>query len=105
MALLHRASLTPGKLELASGWAREQLWFAGEPDAEFTQVGNFRFDDPDGEVGIETLLIRGGDGPVVALTVERVPETTADAGPLVLTGTWTGHPDPAVLASARLIEP
>jgi hypothetical protein len=34
-----------------------------------------------------------------------VPETTADAGPLVLTGTWTGHPEPAVLASARLIEP
>jgi hypothetical protein len=63
MAHLHRASLTPGKLELASGWAREQPWFAGEPDAEFTQVGIFRFDGADGEVGIETLLIRAADGP------------------------------------------
>jgi hypothetical protein len=187
MALLHRADLVPSKLELLAGWLPKQPWFVGDQDAPLTTVASFRFDDPEGEVGVETLLVRAGDGPVmqvpltyrndevpgadewfigtmehsvlgtrwtydalgdpvylgelarviltgdsqvelwieidgvmtlreptarvvgsgseaapdvddVAVEVVRVPGE-AVAGSLVLTGTWTDHPEPAVLAS------
>jgi hypothetical protein len=67
MALLHRATLVPSKLELLAEWAPHQSWFAGEPDAALSTVASFRFDDPDGEVGVETLLVRAGDGPVMQI--------------------------------------
>jgi hypothetical protein len=63
MALLHVATLTPTKLDLLEGWARDQVWFTGQ--GPLRQVGNFRFDDPLGGVGVETLLVRAGDGPVM----------------------------------------
>ena len=67
MALLHRADLTPSKLELLAGWAPTQPWFVGDKAAPFTTVASFRFDDPDGQVGVETLLVRAGDGPVMQI--------------------------------------
>ncbi|HMH58292.1 MAG TPA: hypothetical protein VK537_03835 [Galbitalea sp.] len=67
MALLHRATLSPSKLELLAGWAPTQPWFEGDKDAPFTLVASFRFDDPDGQVGVETLLVRAGDGPVMQI--------------------------------------
>ena len=77
MALLHRADLVPSKLELLAGWLPRQAWFVGEPDAPLTNVASFRFDDPDGEVGVETLLVRAGDGPVMQVPLtyrnEEVP--------------------------------
>jgi len=69
MALLHRAELTPSKIEILQGWAPSQPWFAGEAGAELASVGAFRFDDPAGEVGVETLLVRAGDGPVLQVPV------------------------------------
>jgi hypothetical protein len=85
MALLHRAELRPSKIELVQGWAPAQPWFAGDA-ADLTSVGAFRFDDPDGEVGIETLLVRAGDGPVlqVPLTYRGAP---LDGGERSLIGT------------------
>lgn len=67
MALLHRAELVPSKLELLAGWATDQTWFAGEADAPLATVASFRFDDPEGEVGVETLFVRAGDGPVMQI--------------------------------------
>ena len=67
MALLYRATVVPSKLDLVSVWAPKQSWFEGEPDGPFTTVASFRFDDPDGEVGVETLLVRAGDGPVLQI--------------------------------------
>ncbi|MEE3920756.1 hypothetical protein V2I01_28660 [Micromonospora sp. BRA006-A] len=32
-------------------------WFAGEAGAPVSRVAAYRFDDPAGEVGIETLLV------------------------------------------------
>ena len=74
MALLHRAELRPSKIELIAQWAPTQPWFDGEV-AGLTSVGAFRFDDPEGEVGVETLLVRAGDGPVlqVPLTYRGAP--------------------------------
>ncbi|MGC3952721.1 MAG: hypothetical protein QM804_00430 [Propionicimonas sp.] len=51
------STLTPGKLDLLRGWLAEQAWFEGDP-ADLERVGAFRFVDPDGEVGMETLLVR-----------------------------------------------
>ena len=77
MALLHRADLVPSKLELLAGWLPQQSWFVGDRDAPLTNVASFRFDDPDGEVGVETLLVRAGNGPVMQVPLtyrnEEVP--------------------------------
>ncbi len=65
MALLHEAELRPTKLELLQAWLPTRTWFAGSLDAELTRVSACRFDDPAGEVGVETMLVRAGDGPVL----------------------------------------
>ena len=67
MALLYRAELRPGKLELLASWAPKQPWFEGDRNAPLTTVASFRFDDPDGQVGVETLLVRAGNGPVLQI--------------------------------------
>ncbi|MGC4893604.1 CG0192-related protein [Micromonospora sp. DT31] len=80
MALLHRAELRPSKLELLAGWLPDRQWFAGEAGAPVTRVAAYRFDDPAGAVGMETLLVRAGDGPVlqVPLTYRGSPLAGAD---------------------------
>ena len=65
MALIYDAQLSPSKPEVLSAWVPRQPWFAGDAGAGATIVGSYRFDDPDGEVGIETFLVRFGDGPVL----------------------------------------
>lgn len=80
MALLHKATITPGKLELLSGWLPTQSWFGdGEPGLE--QLGAYRFDDPDGEVGIETFLLRDAAGRTlqVPVTYRGAPLEGGDA--------------------------
>lgn len=54
-----QAVIKPGKIELVTTWLHDQDWYSGEPDQRFKRVGSYRFDDPDGEVGIETILVRG----------------------------------------------
>lgn len=80
MALIHQATIRPTKLELLDAWAPTQPWFVGKAGAGLTLVASYRFDDPDGEVGIETLLVRAG-GPVlqVPLTYRGAPLEGADA--------------------------
>ncbi|MEV0564973.1 hypothetical protein [Dactylosporangium sp. NPDC050588] len=80
MALLHRADLTPTKLELLNAWLPTRSWYAGPAAPDVAKVGAFRFDDPAGEVGIETILVRAGDGPVlqVPLTYRGAPLDGAD---------------------------
>lgn len=81
MALLHQAELRPSKLELLDGWVHTRPWFDGASDAALSTVAAFRFDDPAGEVGVETLLIRAGDGPTlqIPLTYRGSPLLGADA--------------------------
>lgn len=81
MALLHQAELSPSKTELIQGWAPTQPWCDAGTDATVTSVASYRFDDPDGEVGIETLLVTVGDGPVlqVPLTYRNAPLHGAEA--------------------------
>ena len=63
MALLHKATMTPGKLDLLNAWLPSQAWSDGAPATE--QLGAYRFDDPAGEVGLEAFLLRGTDGSVL----------------------------------------
>jgi hypothetical protein len=74
MALLHRATLRPTKLELLAGWLPDRPWSRVPAGAPVERVASFRFDDPAGAVGIETMLVRAGDGPV-----HHVPLTYRDA--------------------------
>ncbi|MFI9011139.1 hypothetical protein ACIGNX_28280 [Actinosynnema sp. NPDC053489] len=79
MALIHRATLSPTKLELLASWLPGRGWNPGT-EGEVTWVAAFRFDDPAGAVGIETALVRVGDGPVlqVPLTYRDAPLAGAD---------------------------
>jgi hypothetical protein len=68
VALIHAgASLTPTKRELIAAWLPGRPWAAGLDVTGFRPVGAFRFDDPAGEVGIETALTRTADGTVLQL--------------------------------------
>ncbi|WP_328348546.1 CG0192-related protein [Micromonospora sp. NBC_00421] len=80
MALLHRAEIRPTKLELLTAWLPGRRWYAGPVDSEPARVAAYRFDDPAGAVGIETMLVRVGAGPVyqVPLTYRGAPLAGAD---------------------------
>ncbi len=80
MAVIYRATLNPGKLDLIGAWLTGQPWCAGHEPGPLELVAAFRFDDPDGEVGIETHLLRTPDG-----TLLQVP-VTYRAAPLVGAG-------------------
>ena len=79
MAIIHQAELQPTKLELLQSWLPRQPWFTGDA-AALIKVGAFRFDDPEGEVGIETILV-AADGSVfqVPLSYRGSPLHGAEA--------------------------
>jgi hypothetical protein len=74
MAVLHHATLTPTKIEILAAWVGAQPWGLGVDPADVEIVGAYRFDDPDGAVGIETFLLSGADGALL-----QVPVTYRDA--------------------------
>lgn len=77
MAIIHRATITPTKLELAAAWLDRQ-GLGGAGDVEM--AGSYRFDDPDGQVGIEGLLVRrGGEVFHLAVTYRGAPLDGAGA--------------------------
>lgn len=79
MAVVHGgADLTPSKPDLVAAWLPTQPWADGLGDLE--QVGSYRFDDPDGEVGIEALLFRAADRLLhLPLTYRGAPLEGGDA--------------------------
>jgi Maltokinase N-terminal cap domain len=56
MAVIHNTTMRPSKLELLSRWLPEQAWYPGSAD-QLRRAGGFRLDDPDGEVGIEFMIV------------------------------------------------
>ncbi|MFF3753737.1 1,4-alpha-glucan branching protein [Streptomyces sp. NPDC002018] len=112
MAVVHNTTMTPGKLELLASWLPSQPWYVGtgrEPD--LSRAGGFRLDDPQGEVGIEFMVVtdRSGDRPVsyhVPLSYRGAPLDGADEGLIgtseheVLGRRWVydGTHDPVVVA-------
>jgi hypothetical protein len=108
MALIYQSEIRPSKLELVQQWIAAQPWFDGDP-AALSAHAAFRFDDPEGEVGVESLLLGSGpDGIVhVVLTYRGAPLAGAEAhlvGEMehsVLGHRWVydGLGDPACLAA------
>jgi Maltokinase N-terminal cap domain len=82
VAIIHSTTLTPGKLELLTAWLPHQPWYRGAGTPVLTKAGGFRLDDPDGEVGIEIMLVADADGTtyVVPMTYRGTPlEGAGDA--------------------------
>jgi hypothetical protein len=109
MAVHHPATIVPTKLELLQAWVPHQPWAQGADTSTLTKLGSYRFDDPDGEVGIETHLLGTADGQVlqVPLTYRGRPRTSAEDS-LITTMTHTtlgdrwiydAVPDPVYVAA------
>jgi hypothetical protein len=80
MAIFHRATITPTKAELIADWAPTQAWGPAAAD-EMNVIGSFRFDDPDGRVGMETHLVNAaGTLFQVPLTYRDEPLAAGEAG-------------------------
>jgi hypothetical protein len=78
MARFHRATLTPTKEELLASWVPTQPW-GPSGDAPLEVIGSYRFDDPDGRVGMEAFLVSAGDVLLhVLLTYRDEPREDAD---------------------------
>lgn len=79
MAVIHRTTLSPTKLELLTTWLPTRPWYqGGEGKPELSRSGGFRLDDPQGEVGIEFMVATDTSGaePVayfVPLTYRGAP--------------------------------
>lgn len=79
MAILHHATLVPSKIELIAAWLPQQSWFTADTSA-VTAIGAYRFDDPAGEVGIESHVVGvGGRVFHVPLTYRGAPLDGAEA--------------------------
>ncbi|MFF5177898.1 hypothetical protein ACFY2Q_07715 [Micromonospora sp. NPDC000316] len=80
MALLHRATLRPTKLDLLTTWLPGRQWYEGPAGVDVVSAGAYRFDDPAGSVGIETMLVGAPGGAVhqVPLTYRGAPLDGAD---------------------------
>jgi len=77
MAIVYRATLTPSKPEFIESWLDQQAW-GGSGGIDI--LGSYRFDDPEGRVGIETFLVRrAGRVLHVPMTYRDAPLETADA--------------------------
>jgi len=58
----HTATLAPTKQELVEAWLPSRAW---APDGPIEKVAEYRFDDPRGEVGVETILWRTETGAML----------------------------------------
>lgn len=114
MARYHVATLSPTKPEILAAWVPSQPWAPDGIDEvnDIDVVGSFRFDDPDGAVGLEVHLVRAaGTLLQVPLTYRAAPfadsELISRMHHSVLGERWVydGMHDPvmvAMLASAAL---
>jgi hypothetical protein len=112
MSVIYKTTLTPSKLELAASWLPAQPWYLGAGrEPELTKAGGFRLDDPQGEVGIEFLVVTdaSGDQPIfyhLPLTYRAAPLdgagqaliTTAEHGVLGRRWIYDGTHDPVLVA-------
>jgi hypothetical protein len=83
MSVIHKTTLSPGKLELLAPWLHAQPWYQGAGPA-LVKCGGFRLDDPAGVVGLEFMLVADTSGEVpvvyhVPLTYRGAPLDGADS--------------------------
>ncbi|MET7287129.1 1,4-alpha-glucan branching protein [Streptomyces sp. NPDC005573] len=86
MAVIHRTTLTPTKVELLTDWLPGRPWYRGGSAVPVLEKsGGFRLDDPEGEVGIEFMVVTDTAGPeptayLVPLTYRGAPLEGAGQG-------------------------
>lgn len=74
MSVIHRTTLEPTKLELLAGWLPTRPWYRGGPqEPKLSKAGGFRLDDPEGEVGIEFMVVVSGQTCMAPLTYRGAP--------------------------------
>ncbi len=73
MALLYRAELSPTKDQMRAACLKGRSWAAGLSAVQ--TIASYRFDDPDGEVGMEAALLADDSGTIVhvPLTYRAAP--------------------------------
>ena len=98
MSVIHRTTLKPTKLELLTAWLPTQPWYRG--GATPAKAGGFRLDDPEGEVGIELMIVTDTADAVdrtvhVGITpgatdveIARLLDSHVDDGPGTVTVPW-----------------
>jgi hypothetical protein len=78
MAIFHRAKITPTKEQLVADWAPTRPW-GPSSDEPIEAIGSYRFDDPEGRVGMETFLVRAAGALLqVPLTYRDQPFASAE---------------------------
>lgn len=75
MSIVYRTTVTPSKTELLSAWLPSRPWYRGGGGPELAKAGGFRLDDPEGEVGIEFLVVQdpAGAAYLAPLTYRGAP--------------------------------
>jgi len=78
VGIFHQATIAPTKAELIAEWAPTRPW-GPSPADPIEVIGSYRFDDPEGRVGMETHLVAaGGVLMQVPLTYRDEPLKGAD---------------------------
>ncbi|MET8862548.1 1,4-alpha-glucan branching protein [Nonomuraea sp. NPDC004580] len=111
MAVIHRTTLKPTKLELLTAWLPTRPWHRGSAAPELSKAGGFRLDDPEGAVGIEFMVVNDTSGGratayLVPLTYRGAPLAdaehaligTAEHGVLGRRWIYDGCHDPVLIA-------
>lgn len=90
MAILHKTTMQPTKVELLAAWLPSQPWYLGAADTpRLARAGGFRLDDPAGEVGIEFAVATdlSTDPPVTYLLPLTYRGQALSDGDAALVGT------------------
>lgn len=79
MAILYDAQLVPSKNELLQAWVPTQVWYP-TTGSHVDVIATYRFDDPAGEVGLETFIVQVAPGVLlqVPLTYRGAPLAGAE---------------------------
>jgi AcrR family transcriptional regulator len=104
MAVIHRTTVTPTKLELLTSWLPARAWYAGGVPA-LVNAGGFRLDDPRGEVGIEFMVVTDTSGAAPRTYLVPLTRTAPAPGPAAGPGHRAGPAPGGDRPRRRLLAP
>ncbi|PJJ43144.1 hypothetical protein ATK23_0318 [Glutamicibacter mysorens] len=77
MGIVYNTTMSPTKTELVTAWLAKQEFYTGQGAPKLENIGGFRLEDPQGEVGIELSFY--ADHADTSDVVYHVPLTYRDA--------------------------
>lgn len=69
MAIIHKATLLPGKIDLLREYLKNESSLSPHVGDDLSQIGAYRFDDPAGQVGVETHVLTSSSGALIQVPV------------------------------------